>query len=202
MIVPASPRLDDDAGGATSWTDPSLVARLAEDCRWAPAWLDQSLGEGQSRHPLSCTLEIVQSCFPDLCFEEDEDTCKPRCVTACGACNAGCATSCETCKSTCTDARCKQTCAERCGACRDDCLRAEDRCRTGTCGAAVAACNKKLKADWKKSTCAKVCPRVRECGHNCWGEKDPEPCVERCKARLMTGCPDQFYSYCMFDASP
>jgi hypothetical protein len=193
------PQLDPDE--AKSWTEPDVVLALARDCRWMPPAEDAS-GDAPGRaSPLSCTLEFEQSCVPDPCFDEDQRTCKPACLRGCNDCADACGSRCETCKRDCRDEACRRSCASTCGWCHATCLKDKDRCTSGTCGDAYATCRKRLLAEWKRSACPAVCPRVRACLDKCYKGPEPATCTERCQAQ-MGACPERYYSVCVMGGEP
>jgi hypothetical protein len=184
--------------GASAWTDAVITDRLTKDCAWEPP-VTSSADEPS---PLACSLELEQSCLPDPCFDDDQQTCKPACKKACGDCAATCTKDCQSCKHLCADEGCRHACAATCGSCRQACLSVKDRCASGTCGQAYSACRKKLTEDWKRSTCKVVCPRVSQCAIACRTDDNVEKCTAGCRKRLMAGCPERFLGMCLVGADP
>jgi hypothetical protein len=189
-----------------SWTDPRVVAALAEDCHFAPqapivdgrpAFGDT--GFGRAPDLFQCEVGYEQACVVDVCLE-DRDSCQTGCAGRCTDCGGQCATSCESCKSRCTDASCRQACAATCAQCRQDCTRTFDRCATGECAKVHKECSARIVSLYRKSGCAARCASRRACVERCGKAKDEAACNVACDERAAPG-----YAACSeacFDADP
>jgi hypothetical protein len=182
-----------------AWTDPSVVAALRDDCNW-----ERPSQSPENPDPLSCDLEFEQSCVPDPCFDEGDQTCRPACRSSCTGCAGTCKESCRACKTACTDESCKSACSSRCGACRQACVQAKDQCATGTCGQQYKACTKRLAAQWKRNGCLAECPAVSACVQRCFADAGADfgGCSGQCAKTLMKRCPSEFQEMCMMGATP
>lgn len=188
-----------DPEDAKAWTDPAVAERLAADCRWRPT---RGADKPYRESPLACGLDFEQSCVADPCFDDDQERCKPACVKTCQACGDGCASTCESCKAGCADDACRRACAARCGECHAACLREEDRCKTGTCGQAFAACHARLGAEWRRGGCTAECERVYDCAAACEDKNPLGPCATACATKHMRRCPKRFATWCVAGAAP
>lgn len=180
---------------AKAWTDDVAISALAKDCR-----AEVKPEHDYESHPLSCQLEFEQSCIPDVCFDEDQRDCKPKCKKGCDDCSGACATKCEACKAPCADEACREACATKCGECRQACLTAKDECTSGTCGKAFRVCRARVTAEWNKGGCTKACKRVEPCAQKCF-EEGGENCQDKCK-KLMGTCPTKFFANCVMGGDP
>jgi hypothetical protein len=107
-----------------AWTDPRVVAKLAEDCSFTPV-RPRAADDSSGYIPpdlFACSLGYSQSCNPDPCYTPST-ACEKSCEGTCGSCGGSCVTSCTTCKSACTDDACKKACATTCAECKQTCTR-------------------------------------------------------------------------------
>lgn len=190
---------------ARTWTDPRVVARLAEDCR---ADVTSVAAEGgmpaRPNQVLTCDgWMFEQACVSDPCLHEDERTCRTECSKTCGECQGSCTTSCDACKSRCAkgDRACHEACGQGCGQCHADCLAARDRCSSGHCAKVYADCRQALAAKWRKNRCDDVCKVFVRCADRCNNpppSKKPmspeaegeayEACRKRCQTPAVVTC--------------
>lgn len=199
----ASAAFDDDlaeAGVAIgAWTDPPVVAQLAEDCGFDPMKVPEQRREEVFGSPyvptsLMCGGDVDQSCVYDPCFEGVESDCKSSCKKTCSSCDAKCTNDCFACKAQCQDDACRRACAPTCAACKQGCLTTEDSCRTGQCADAYRKCRVKLSHDWKANGCAATCATYTPCRDACFERSEATPgfdshaCTEKCKAKLKSPC--------------
>lgn len=178
---------------ATNWSDPRLVALLAQDCD-ASYPIPPDPGEDSAdqealdlfqswRDPLSCSEDFVeQSCTFDPCFEGEHDPCKARCAGGFDDCQGRCRASCGTCRASCTDDACRLRCATQCAGCLDGCVTDRDRCG-GACSREYAACTQRTVAAFARTcrapclTCARACPDERmDCVTRCLARRFPRAC--------------------------
>jgi len=191
-----------DAVGAEGWTDPNVVAKLAEDCLYVPN--PPETGHAEST-PWLCGAGLFhQSCVPDPCFSIDQGSCEPKCQKGCETCSVACTTGCERCKTSCSDDACKHVCAERCAACRQGCIHEQDHCSTAGCAQQYAVCKQKKHAEWMASACPRLCDAYKACVGKC--PPDPassssldEKCRKACATPLSAGCKSEFATACMAD---
>jgi hypothetical protein len=193
VMVDAAPKAPVAGPGMAAWTDPDVVAELTKSCRFEPPKPDDTY----EASPLSCEAGMFgQSCAYDPCFNDNQDKCKPKCKRACDSCAAKCTDACESCKRPCKDEDCKKACATTCGACRQECVAANDRCISGTCGEEYDECRNRWRAHYKKSKCAAACPTFKECFNGCTSDHWDGPCVQKCRAKVRSVCPDDLLSLC------
>ena len=194
------------APNAKAWTDPLVVAALARDCAWEPPEARGDTDDPLRRNALSCVFLVEQSCVPNPCIQDQEDTCKPACAKTCDACGGRCTEGCTACKRSCADDACRLACARTCAGCRQACVRGADRCATGTCNAARVQCDKVRRAlqVQHRGACAKACPMASQCPPACSGlpEGQQQACWDGCKKRFLAlGCPETFLGTCMIAGS-
>lgn len=198
--VVASPKVEPKRIAA--WTDPEVIEGLAKSCAFRPE--EAKVGKDDAYKYdagiLTCAGNLFeQSCVSDPCHDADQKDCKPKCEKTCNGCDKTCETKCEACKKPCTDEACKKTCATSCGECKQACLTEKDKCATGTCGQAYAACGKRLAAQWKAGNCPKACPKYNQCHGDCNESKDSDKCWKNCVAALEAACPAPLAGMCMFN---
>lgn len=176
-----------------SWTDPRVVAALAEDCKFVPKRPMKEgglaeMGGDRAADIFQCTLGYEQSCTIDPCIIPSS-ACESKCTATCGDCGGACATSCTACKGTCNDDTCKKTCATKCGECKQTCTRTMDRCATGDCAKIHAACNGRLRAMWSHGGCVPRCAGHSKCTAACANDGSDAAmlCTERCDDRVSPG---------------
>jgi hypothetical protein len=157
-IQPDPPAPIEPVTGA--WTDPEVLAQLAQDCHWAPA------AKRSDWSPFSCETLLEQTCNYDEC-DAQKDQCLPLCKATCDGCGDDCVKGCDACKSACKDEACRGTCAARCGTCRQTCLREKDHCASAECGPPFEACGQKLVADWEATPCRELVPKFKVCVDAC-----------------------------------
>lgn len=171
------------------WTDPRVLAALAEDCGFVPVRpriTDDQNGEIPP-DVFACSLGYSQSCTIDPCIVPSS-TCEHGCEGACDTCGTSCVASCRTCKDGCGDGTdCKRACATKCADCKQTCTRTMDRCVTGDCSKVHAQCNARLRAVWAGSNCKARCAVFGKCQAACTGSNDEGACNERCEAKLSPG---------------
>lgn len=181
---------------ATSWSDPRLVALLAQDCDASypvPPDPGEDSTDQQARDlfeawtdPISCSADFVsQSCTFDPCFEGEHDPCKSRCAGGCDDCQVRCRASCTTCRTSCADDACRLRCATQCAGCLDGCVADRDRCGSG-CSREYAACTQRTAAAFARTcrapcqTCARACPdEEMACVTRCLARRFPRACNEQ-----------------------
>ena len=206
VVAPAAPRDAARESGASpardletwladwpkAWTDPRVVAVLAEDCSFVPVTPQPDRGE--QMHPASsrpadlfaCNLGYEQSCNPHPC-NGPQSSCESGCTGTCQTCGQTCADACSSCKATCRDGACRKACATKCAECRQTCTRTMDRCVTGACNRQHVACTARLRAVWNRNGCKARCAAFVACGDSCATAKDPEACAAGCAARVAPG---------------
>lgn len=168
-----------------SWTDPRVVAVLADDCSFVPV-RPRSGDQGPGEIPadiFTCSLGYSQSCTMDPCIIPSS-ACETKCTGTCDDCGGACVKSCAACKGACTDETCKRACATTCGECKQTCTRTMDRCVTGECAKVHEACNGRLRAMWSRSGCTARCAAHAKCNEKCG---DAEACRERCDENVAPG---------------
>ncbi len=176
-----------------SWTDPRVLAVLAEDCSFVPVRpvdpkAAHAVSGGRSSDIFTCRLGYDQSCTVDPCLTVS-GACEGKCETTCGDCGGGCVTSCNACKTACTDDACKKACAATCGECKQACNRTMDRCVSGACAKAHEACGVRLDAMWKRSGCKARCAVFGKCRKKCGDDYDDAgmACRESCEDKVSPG---------------
>jgi len=175
------------------WTDPRVVARLADRCDFVPLPPEKDPGlPGTDGDVFACTLTFEQACITDDCYEET-GICRHDCESRCTSCSAACTTACEPCEAACTDAACKRACATKTAACKQSCTRTMDRCDTAGCGKASKDCEVAIEHAWKANHCAERCAVYGPCFAACQpssthtDEAATRACVARCDQTMAPG---------------
>jgi hypothetical protein len=187
-----------------TWSDPRVVDRLADDCRFDPDTLPNaeqekwgvSGGDDPESPAMTCTTPLEQSCVDDPCYEGPQGAiaCTQACTQDCRGCGKACALDCHTCKHTCKDRACRVACAQACAACHETCVRNRDRCSTGGCEPAYKGCWVAIAADWTKKGCAAVCKPFAACVDKCVKRAQQEPhCDDKCMPKDTRGCNLGYY---------
>jgi hypothetical protein len=165
------------------WTDPRVVAALAQHCDYAPP--PRELGEDEAFAPedvFACTLDFQQACMPNECDDESH-ACRHACEGVCGSCGAACTKTCGTCEAACKDDACRQACAATTASCKDTCTRTMDRCATGSCASSLSRCVEMRGARVKKNRCDAQCKTFNACDDAC----NDDRCNARCSEALSPG---------------
>lgn len=205
--VSATPSPPIEGPPPRSWTDPRVIARLADDCRADVTTVEAKDGiPTQPNQVMTCDgWMFEQACVSDPCLQEDERSCRTECSKTCGTCSSECATTCEACKTRCAtgDRACREACGASCGKCHGECLAARDRCSSGHCAQVYAECRKVLAAKWKKNRCDDVCTVFVRCADRCSNpppSKKPqkpqteddgsayEACRQKCRTPAVVTC--------------
>lgn len=196
------PKPDEGRKLPASWTDPKVVAALAERCDYAPARpLPPNVGD-ISLNRFLCRLGPTLSTRDagrDPCAPY-ADACEAKCAGACTSCDDVCVGACKACVQPCADGDCKKSCATSCAVCKEACTTTWEACTAGACSKEHDACTARLTASWAKNGCAKRCEAYGECAARCSGP-DPGRCLAKCTAAVAPALP-ACLDKCAYVASP
>lgn len=177
-----------------SWTDPKVVAALAESCEYRPTRpLPPNAGDLRPNRFLCVKGSTPRAADAgrDLC-RPYESACEQRCNGRCESCDKGCVDVCRSCAQPCSDAGshsdCKKGCAATCAGCMESCTSKWESCNAADCSKEHDACAARLTTLWKKNDCATRCRTYSSCASQCSGA-DTGKCLAKCTAAVAPALP-------------
>jgi hypothetical protein len=177
-----------------SWTDPTVVAALAERCDFTPTLpLPPNAGDLR-RNRFLCAKGATPRAAdagPDLCWPY-RAACETRCKGQCESCGRGCVGACATCIQACSAggsaSDCRKACATTCAGCRETCTTKWESCDAADCTREHDACAGRLASLWEKNDCATRCRTYGVCTARCSGP-DTGKCLAKCKSAVAPALP-------------